>query len=174
MQRLHSFIQLHQTFVPADGQNVTKIYEKLLAASKTNGHFRVFRNKELPGHWRMNNKQRVGPIMAVADIGYGFQDMHKFMELQRSRFNLTTNSSWKFGVHGYDSSVHESMRAIFFAYGNRIRTQNVVKPFDMVDLFHLFCEILEIPKPNYLQGNRHNILGILNEGSLHDVKSISK
>jgi len=149
--------------VPADGHNVTEIYEKLLAASKTNGHFKVYTLENMPKHWRLHNKHRVGPIITAADIGYGFQDMHKSMTFFRRLFSISKDPAWKYGIHGYDSSVHESMHSIFFAYGNRIRTQNVVKPFDMVDLFYLFSEILEMPNPNYLRGNRHNILGILKD-----------
>lgn len=55
------------------------------------------------------------------------------------------------------------MHPIFFAYGHRIRSHNLVEPFDTVDLYFLFCEILGLDAPGYLKGNRENILGILKE-----------
>lgn len=53
------------------------------------------------------------------------------------------------------------MHPIFFAYGHLIKANNLVEPFDTVDLYYLFCEILNLTPPNYLKGNRRNILGIL-------------
>lgn len=55
------------------------------------------------------------------------------------------------------------MHPIFFAYGPRIKNGNVVEPFNTVDLIHLFCEILGIDPPDYVDGERENILHILDE-----------
>lgn len=55
------------------------------------------------------------------------------------------------------------MYAIFFAYGHKIKSRNFVEPFDTVDLFYLFCEVLGLEAPDYLKGNREHILGILKE-----------
>lgn len=29
----------------------------------------------MPDRWHANNRRRLGPIIAIADVGYGFQDM---------------------------------------------------------------------------------------------------
>lgn len=55
------------------------------------------------------------------------------------------------------------MHPIFFAYGSRIKKGNVVEPFNTVDLIHLFCELLGIDPPDYVDGERENILNILSE-----------
>jgi ectonucleotide pyrophosphatase/phosphodiesterase family protein 5 len=62
--------------VPKSLAETTAIYQKLLLAAEAHGHFKVFINTTLPERWHFNNKIRVGPITAVADLGYGFQDMY--------------------------------------------------------------------------------------------------
>lgn len=64
-------------------------------------------------------------------------------------------------INRYDN-IYPSMHPIFFAYGPRIKAQNVVEPFDTVDLIHLFCELLGIDTPDYVEGRRDNIINILN------------
>lgn len=54
-----------------------------------------------------------------------------------------TNKS-EFGIHGYDYTVKE-MHPIFMARGPLIKKQHEVSPFRTVDLYNLFCKILNIP-----------------------------
>lgn len=56
---------------------------------------------------------------------------------------LVTNAS-EFGVHGYDYVVPE-MHPYFMAVGPKIKKQTKVPPFNTVDLFNVFCAILDIP-----------------------------
>lgn len=65
-----------------------------------------------------------------------------------------------YGVHGYDN-LEKTMKAMFFAYGNRVKQQNKVDPFNSVDLMYLFCEILGIEPPKYLSGNAEIAKSIL-------------
>ena len=53
------------------------------------------------------------------------------------------------------------MKAMFFAYGNRVKQFNKVEPFNSVDLMYLFCEILSIEPPKYLSGNAEIVKKIL-------------
>lgn len=55
------------------------------------------------------------------------------------------------------------MHPMFFAYGPNIKSNKVIEPFDTVDLMHLFCQLIGIDPPNYVQGKRENILGILKD-----------
>lgn len=49
-----------------------------------------------------------------------------------------------YGVHGYDN-LEPSMNPIFMAQGPRFKKGIVIKdPFNNVDLFHLFCRLLNI------------------------------
>lgn len=56
-------------------------------------------------------------------------------------FSVTNQS--EFGVHGYDYIVDE-MHPYFMAIGPKIKQKTKVDPFSTIDLFNLFCGILEI------------------------------
>lgn len=150
--------------VPENLTEIDKIYNKLKAEAEKSGKFKVYINTTLPDRWHFHNKIRTGPITVVADLGFGFQDMFKAAEWYKTAYNIPVTPTTKYGVHGYDNT-YESMHPIFFAYGHSIKTENVVAPFDTVDLMHLFCEILGLDVPDYVKGNRVNILGILKENS---------
>lgn len=150
--------------VPDNLAETEEIYTKLLAEVAKSGKFKVYINTTLPERWHFNNNMRTGPITAVADLGFGFQDMFKSAEYYKKAYNIPVTPTTKYGVHGYDNT-YESMHPIFFAYGHSIKTKNVVEPFDTVDLMHLFCEILGISVPEYVKGNRENIVGILKDNS---------
>ncbi|KAG5680364.1 hypothetical protein PVAND_009873 [Polypedilum vanderplanki] len=146
--------------VPKIENELDKIYEKLLNVSNIMKTFKVFLNNELPERWHFSNKYRVGPITVVAELKYGFQDMYESAKWYEKAYNITVNENNNYGVHGYDNAI-ESMHPVFFAYGHLIKEFNEIEPFNSIDLMYLFCEILGISPPNYLQGNREHIKGIL-------------
>jgi ectonucleotide pyrophosphatase/phosphodiesterase family member 5 len=150
--------------VPNNLNETETFYQKLLAEANKNKNFKVYLDSDLPERWHFRNKIRVGPITAVADLGYGFQDMYDAAKYYEKAYNITVSPTNKYGVHGYDNT-YESMHPIFFAYGNKIRSENVVKPFDTVDLIFLFCDILGLDVPDYAQGSRDNIVGVLKDDS---------
>lgn len=146
--------------VPDDLSETDYVYNELKEVSISSGSFKVYLNNELPDRWHFHNKYRVGPITVVAELKYGFHDMIAAAKYYEEAFNITVKPTNKYGVHGYDNAL-ESMHPIFFAYGNKIKTFNEVEPFDTVDLIFLFAEILGIPLPEYLKGNRENIKPVL-------------
>ncbi|XP_044256523.1 ectonucleotide pyrophosphatase/phosphodiesterase family member 5-like isoform X2 [Tribolium madens] len=115
----------------------SEIYEKLKNASLLN-HFSVFKKEEFLPRWHYDNP-RSPPILVLADVGYGLDDL--IISTKEKAENLTNNST--FGVHGYDYTVRE-MRPFFMARGPKIKVNHKVPPFNTVDLFNFFCEVLEI------------------------------
>lgn len=67
-----------------------EIYANLTKAAKENGHFKVYNHQTLPKRWRADNQRRMGPILAVADIGYGFQDLMRSAKYYEEKFNITS------------------------------------------------------------------------------------
>ena len=68
-----------------------------------------------------------------------------FISLQTDQ---THNANYLKGMHGYDNQL-ESMRPIFYAHGRRLKKGYKIEPFDVVNLYPLFCHLLEItPAPN--------------------------
>lgn len=153
--------------VPKVKQQTADLYRALKNASEKNGNFDVYTLENLPVRWHFNNSQRTGPITAVARLGYGFEDMWDTVEYYRKTYNVSVSPETKFGVHGYDNDL-PVMHPIFFGYGPRIRERTMVEPFDTVDLYYLFCEILNLNAPSYLAGQRQHIVGVLRNDSRDD------
>lgn len=78
--------------VPSPGKEI-EIFDKLSAHAKTNGHYSVYNIKTIPKRWHCLNNQRMGPIIAVADINYGFQDMFSWLEGYKKKFNINCKCS---------------------------------------------------------------------------------
>lgn len=148
--------------VPDNANDRKVIFDKLLNASQSTKNFKVYLNEELPERWHFKNDLRVGPITVVAELGFGFHDMYESAKWYEQAYKIPVNDENKYGVHGYDNQ-YESMHPFFFAYGNMIKSNNEVEPFDSVDLMYLFCEIIGLTPPKNLMGNREHILGILKE-----------
>lgn len=64
------------------------MFTKLTEAAKQNGHFKVYNNQNIPLRWHANNMRRLGPIFAVADIGYAFQDQMDAAKAYEKKFNI--------------------------------------------------------------------------------------
>lgn len=158
--------------VPKVKQQKADLYRALKEASERNKNFDVFMLENLPARWHYNNSQRTGPITAVAKIGYAFSDMWETAKYYQKNYNVSITSNTKYGIHGYDNEL-PVMHSIFFGYGPRIRERFVVQPFDTVDLYYLFCEILGLEAPDYLAGKREHILDILRNDSRDDDDSNS-
>lgn len=58
-----------------------------------------------------------------------------------------------YGVHGYDNE-HETMRAIFMVKGPMFKSGVILKPFDNIDTYDLFCMFLNFACPSS-EGNKH-------------------
>lgn len=64
------------------------VYAKLTKAAKENGHFKVYNQKNIPARWHVNNTRRLGPILVVADSGYGFQDLMANAIVYEKEYNI--------------------------------------------------------------------------------------
>lgn len=70
-----------------------EIFTNFTKAAERNGHFKVYNQNNLPERWHANNERRMGPILAVADIEYGFQDLMDEAIKYKELYNVTS----KFG-----------------------------------------------------------------------------
>lgn len=67
--------------------------------------------------------------------------LHKLQILFLFYFIVTPTT--KYGVHGYDNE-EESMHAVFMAKGPIFKPGQIIKPFDSINLFNLFCHVLKL------------------------------
>lgn len=151
--------------VPVEGK-LEYVYETLKNASKSNGNFEVYKTEDLPKRWHATNPQRFGPIIAVAKMNYAFQDLWKFAK----------DDGTSYGVHGYDNR-EELMHPIFMAKGPAFKNGGQEgKPFESVDLFHLYTKILGINDPTVRDGSAERIMNLLaateSDESSHTVATV--
>lgn len=169
--------------VPNVGKEV-QVLADIQAAAKRNGHFKVYTPVTIPERWHAHNPDRLGPIIAVADIKYGFQDIYQWLAYYVRDFNITckcisANANYskeliscfsvtpdhKYGLHGYDNA-EPTMRAFFMANGPAFVTNRSFDPFDSVDLFNLFATVLGIGGPQLPTNNGTftHVSGMLRDG----------
>ncbi|XP_071865323.1 bis(5'-adenosyl)-triphosphatase enpp4 isoform X2 [Bombus fervidus] len=122
------------------------IYQTLKQAALKLKTFRVFKRDEIPKKYHYGNNTRVGPIFVIAEIGYAFQNLLDNIEYYKKKFNITVTSDSEFGLHGYDNEAIE-MHPFFFANGPAFMPKCKLEPFNNLDLFPLFCKILDLQCP---------------------------
>lgn len=125
-------------------------YDEVLCGLKegaeTNRHYKVFTKEEYPPLWHYNNTERTGPITVLADPPYAFQDMFTAAENYKKTYNVS-GVNHTYGVHGYDNQAAPSMYSMFMAKGPDFRNRKVLLPFNTVDYYNLFAQLLNISNP---------------------------
>ncbi|HXI87080.1 MAG TPA: ectonucleotide pyrophosphatase/phosphodiesterase [Parvularculaceae bacterium] len=159
---LDDFISFDDVFIPVfqgpDGAGVSAIvnifvkkggvdaiYDNLSQAS-ARSHFKVYRREHLPARWHMNNPDRTGDVVVVADEGW--------LLWGRSLVSHYEGGPPK-GMHGYDRNL-PSMQATFIAEGPRFRDGIVVEPFDNVEVYGMIANILGL-KPAKTDGDLSHV-----------------
>uniref|UniRef100_A0A6B2E7P6 Putative ectonucleotide pyrophosphatase/phosphodiesterase n=1 Tax=Phlebotomus kandelakii TaxID=1109342 RepID=A0A6B2E7P6_9DIPT len=146
--------------VPKDGK-FNEVYQNLTREATRNGHFKVYSNDELLARWHFNNSARSGPITALADPGYAFQDMYEAAEWYAKKYNVSFTPQHEYGIHGYDNEGLPSMYSMFMAKGPDFQQHKALAPFDTVDLFNLFVKILNISNPPTTNGTLSHVADAL-------------
>lgn len=74
--------------VPVQGHH-QYVMTSLTAAASKHGHFKVYDKHTVPDRWRMEQNDRFGPIIVVADLSYVFKkDMEKFSNWIQKDFGV--------------------------------------------------------------------------------------
>ncbi|KAL3285000.1 hypothetical protein HHI36_019129 [Cryptolaemus montrouzieri] len=144
--------------IPKDGYE-GQIYKNLKAAAEENENFDVYKKSEFLDRWHYKNNPRSPPILVMAKVGFALEDITENIPFYTSTYNISVTDNWEFGVHGYDYIVSD-MNPFFMARGPKIKANHKVPTFHTVDLFNLFCRILELPTVNN-DGSLSIIDGIL-------------
>ncbi|XP_067010850.2 ectonucleotide pyrophosphatase/phosphodiesterase family member 5 [Anabrus simplex] len=153
-----------QLIPPAD--RVWTVY-RLLAEHSSHYNYTVYLKKDLLDRWHFKNNERVPPIFLLADEGYGFDDLLAFDIFEDVDIAAENRT---YGAHGYDNAV-SSMHPFFIAWGPRIKKNYTIEPFDTVDLYSLFCKLLDLDVPQ-TDGSLSNVVGMLTEGQTRTVSSL--
>ncbi|XP_014297559.1 bis(5'-adenosyl)-triphosphatase enpp4 isoform X2 [Microplitis demolitor] len=122
------------------------LYDKLNSAANETSKFRVYRKEEIPERFHYGNNERMTPIFVVAENGYAFEFLRDSFDYYKKTFNITIDDKSLFGIHGYDNE-DKNMHPMFFARGPAFKSHCKLEPFHNVDLFPLFCNILNLECP---------------------------
>lgn len=120
---------------------------------------RVFNKMEAPYRMHYTKSNRIPELMLDMDLSW------------RGIIKEDPKKD-KRGSHGWDNLFPE-MHAIFMAIGPAFKTKTVVEPFENVQLFNLFCTLLDV-KPtenNGTWGALHHLL--VNPPAYPEAKKIS-
>ncbi|MEX0748314.1 MAG: ectonucleotide pyrophosphatase/phosphodiesterase [Rhodothermales bacterium] len=112
-------------------------------------HVEAFLKEDLPERLHLDHP-RTPSLIAIVDEGWEFTTRQRFDE-DPDRFHG--------GAHGYDN-LAPSMAATFIAHGPAFRDGHVVEALDVVDIYNIVCEILDLdPAPN--DGNADAVNDVL-------------
>jgi ectonucleotide pyrophosphatase/phosphodiesterase family protein 1/3 len=115
------------------------------ALSCKDPHMRVFNKGELPYRMHSVQTRRIPNLMLDMDISWR-------AILKNEAFSST-------GAHGWDN-LYLDMQAIFVAHGPSFKNQEVVRPFENVQLYNLMCHLVNITPSanNGTWGALHHLL----------------
>ncbi|XP_022915908.1 bis(5'-adenosyl)-triphosphatase enpp4-like [Onthophagus taurus] len=128
--------------IPEEGYT-DDVYNRLKKASAELGHFTVYKKSEIPNRWHFRRNIRTPPILLLADKGYAFDDFIDTVAYYTKLYNLKVGPNSLFGMHGYAVDIKE-MYSFFIARGPKIRKNHKINPFNTVDLYSVFANILEL------------------------------
>ncbi len=97
----------------------------------------VYRNAEIPKVYGLAHHPRVPPVVGIAREGWYITSRREM-------------AGWKEpggrapgGAHGYDART-KSMQGLFIASGPRLRSGQVVEPFENIHVYELMCALLSV------------------------------
>lgn len=137
---LHIFVK--------DPANIDNLYHQLANA---NPNLQVYRREHLPKRWHVNNDDRTGDIIVVAEPGW--------LIFARSLTSKYTHAP--LGMHGYDRHFHD-MYGSFIADGPAFKDAVKAEPFDNVNVYGLIAQILGV-KPAKNDGDLDSVRYMLEE-----------
>lgn len=107
--------------VYVDNGDVDAVYSKLVARHP---NMKVYKREDTPKNWHLNNADRTGDILIVADSGWQV-------------FGRSLTSKYEYpakGMHGYDR-FHKEMQASFIAAGPNFKSGVKVGPIENVEVY---------------------------------------
>jgi alkaline phosphatase D len=113
--------------------DIDGVYDALAGAAMS-APFTAYRREHLPERWRMDNPDRTGDVVVVADEGWLL-----FGKSLTAKYPASPLG----GAHGYDRHL-PSMLATFIADGPRFADGVVVESFDNVEIYGMIAAILGI------------------------------
>lgn len=132
--------------VYVDNGDVHRVFNQLQARHPK---MSVYKREDIPENWHLNNVDRTGDILVVADAGWLIFGKHLEPKYQNPAK----------GMHGYDRFDKE-MRASFIATGPSFKSGIRAKPIENVEVYGIIANILGI-KPAKTDGDINNVTNFM-------------
>ena len=129
-----------------------EIYQEIKQYFVGNSHVKVYKKEETPEKWHYRNHKNIGDILIITDAPY-------YMVKSEKDFLANRKGIW--GTHGYDPYVTPEMMAIFYAFGNKIKENNEIKPFENIHIYPFINYILGVENPKNIDGKTKVLTPIL-------------
>lgn len=102
-----------------------EVYNKLQLASKKNGHFKIYKKSETLPRWHYKDNDRIGPIIALAEVGFAFQDMYDSVNFYKQKYNLTGRSRYSMYIYVNSFSMQNSL--LFYCFCKQYVSSVILK-----------------------------------------------
>jgi predicted AlkP superfamily pyrophosphatase or phosphodiesterase/predicted Na+-dependent transporter len=113
-----------------------KLYEAL---SQVSENLTIYRRKDIPKRYHLQNNSRTPPILGVPDVGWEVATREVYAAEERALLK---------GDHGQDPS-DPRMHGIFIAHGPAFRSGLVIDRFECVEIYNVLAAVLDLePAPN--------------------------
>lgn len=124
-------------FYSDDEALIEKAYQEVKAIqAKTPGKFQVYKPKELPVRWAMEDVDRRGDLIVVGEPGV-------YIGFKRSFETGNVGSSNK-ATHGWDVASSEDLQGLFIASGSLFKRGLRIPAFDNVHVYPLVMHVLDL------------------------------
>ena len=120
-----------------------EVYQEVKQYFAGNSHVKVYKKEETPEKWHYRNHENIGDILIITDAPY-------YMVKSEKDFLANRKGIW--GTHGYDPYTTPEMMAIFYAFGNKIKENNEIKPFENIHIYPFINYILGVENPKNIDG----------------------
>ncbi|KAK3577563.1 hypothetical protein CHS0354_026532, partial [Potamilus streckersoni] len=120
------YIYHNNVIIPATEPVEPSVFLKNLTCAT---HMKAYEKNQLPVRHHYINNQRIDDI--ILDVETGWLVTRNFIQTCQG------------GNHGYDN-LYKSMQALFLAYGPAFKWNLMVEPFENIELYNLFAEMLNI------------------------------
>ena len=133
-----------------------KIDSLYTVLKKGEGKYSVIKQQDFPGHWHYKTS-RAGDLLITANPGSYLVDEPRAVYLSKRK------TEQSIGVHGYDPTVVENMKGIFYAMGPGIKRGSTISAFENIHIYPFIAELLGLPVPP-IDGKREVLMPIMEKG----------
>lgn len=154
---LENFVVVGSQLYPNSEAAAEKAYQDLKIKSDA---FTVYRRNRVPAALHFDSNPREGDPVIVANGPYAIR--------AHGPVGGESTPPPEAGVHGYDSQLVPSMRALFIAVGPDIRPGTKLEPFENVNVYPLLANILGLNPPK-VDGSLNVLSHILKNNPIDDA-----